>query len=254
MKVQLLSDLHIEFKEYLYPDCDSDVVVLAGDIHTKTNGFKWALESIKNKSVIYVLGNHEFYGKAYPKLIADLKSVAKGTNVHILENDTITLEGVNFMGCTLWTDFELFGSARLSGYECQQIMTDYKKIKRSPQYSKVRSIDLAVINKHSTVWLAEELEKHSNETNIVVTHHGPSITSVPEWLRDDQITPAYVSDMVGFIEKYKPQYWLHGHLHNSSDYVVDKCRVLCNPKGYPGEENPSFNPQFCFPADGAITK
>ena len=109
MKIQLLSDLHIEFQSYEYPDCDSDVVVLAGDIHTKGQGVKWAIENILDKPVIYVLGNHEYYGKTYPKLVAEVKELARGTNVHILERDVVTINGVNFLGCTLWTDFELFG-------------------------------------------------------------------------------------------------------------------------------------------------
>jgi len=85
MKIQILSDLHLEFEEYHYLDCDCDVVVLAGDIHTKGLGVKWALEHIKDKPVIYVLGNHEFYGKTYPKHIYQLKELAENTNIHILK-------------------------------------------------------------------------------------------------------------------------------------------------------------------------
>lgn len=114
MKIQLLRDLHIEFGSYRYPDVESDVVVLAGDIHTKTQGIQWALENITDKPVIYVLGNHEYYGKTYPKLIDTAKELAKGSNVHVLENEVLTLGGVNFLGCTLWTDFELFGDPRIA--------------------------------------------------------------------------------------------------------------------------------------------
>lgn len=246
MKIQLLSDLHIEFQSYQYPDCDSDIVVLAGDIHTKDQGVKWAIKNILDKPVVYILGNHEYYGKTYPKLVTEVKELARGTNIHILEQDVVTINGINFIGCTLWTDFDLFGSARIAGYYCQTKMTDYKKIKRLPNYSKVRSIDIAIAHKKSKFWLAEELKKRASETNIVVTHHGPSLKSVPPGSHKDMITAAYVSDLEDFIELYQPQLWLHGHLHNSSDYTIGRCRVLCNPKGYAGKENISFQPYRCF--------
>ena len=76
--------------------------------------------------------------------------------------------------------------------------------------------------------------------------NGPSIKSVPVHYKDDIITSAYVSNFEEIIEKYTPAFWMHGHLHNSSDYKVGDCRVICNPKGYPGELNPNFNPVFTF--------
>jgi len=207
MKVQLLSDLHIEFEDYSYPESDCDVVVLAGDIHTKDRGVKWAIDNIKDKPVIYVLGNHEYYTKTYPKLA-----------------------------------IELFGDPKIAGYHCQTRMTDYKKIKRMPNYSKIRSIDIAMAHKQSIKWLEKVLNERKNEANVVVTHHGPSRKSVPENYQDDMLTAAYVSDLDTFIETHQPKLWLHGHLHNNSDYTIGNCRVLCNPKGYAGEENEDFSP------------
>lgn len=241
MKIQLLSDLHLEFGEYQYEETDCDVVVLAGDIHTKSRGLEWALDTIKTKPTIYVLGNHEFYGGTYPKLINTLKEQSIGTNVRVLENDVFKVGDVNFFGCTLWTDFELFGNPRLSGYQCQQEMNDYKKIKRLPGYSKLRSIDTALINTKSQIWMKEQLELHRSQKNVVITHHGPSIMSAPEHYRNDVVTSAYVSNFEGLIKSYEPCLWLHGHLHNTSDYSVNGCRVVCNPKGYPGGLNPDFN-------------
>jgi len=246
MKIQLLSDLHIEFESYGYPDVDSDVVVLAGDIHTKTHGVLWAIENITDKPVIYVLGNHEYYGKTYPKLIDTAKELAKGSNVHVLENEVITLDGVNFLGCTLWTDFRLYGDPRIAGYHCQQAMNDYRKIKKLPGYSKIRSIDVAQIHHASKTWLAKELKARKGAKNIVLTHHGPSLKSVSAEFKNDLTTAAYVSNMESFIEEYEPWYWLHGHMHNSSDYFIGDCRVLCNPRGYSCEENTEFMPNLVF--------
>jgi len=246
MKIQLLSDLHIEFEDYEYPESDCDIVVLAGDIHIKDRGVRWAIENIKDKPVIYVLGNHEYYTKTYPKLASELKQLTAGTNISVLENDVITIDRVNFLGCTLWTNFELFGNPKIAGYHCQTRMTDYKKIKRLPNYSKIRSIDTAIAHNQSLNWLEKELIKRQDETNVVVTHHGPSIKSVPEHYHEDMVTAGYVSDLEAFIEKHQPKLWLHGHLHNSSDYTIGECRVTCNPKGYAGEENDSFLPNISF--------
>jgi len=241
MKILILSDLHIEFENYEIDLSGIDVVVLAGDIHVKDNGYKWAAENIKNIPVIYVLGNHEFYGKAYPKLVHQLKEDANGSNVHILEKDTVNIDGINFIGCTLWTDFELLGDPRLAGYECQQVMTDFKKIRVSPKFSKLRSLDVASIHRQSISWLTNELENLDNRYSVVVTHHAPSIKSVPEHYKENIISSAYASNLDGVIEKYNPIYWIHGHLHNSSNYNIGDTKVICNPRGYSDERNPSFD-------------
>jgi Icc-related predicted phosphoesterase len=246
MKIQLLSDLHIEFDEFDFPSLDSDVVVLAGDIHVKTQGLQWALKNIKTIPVIYVLGNHEYYGKTFPKLAGQLKEQAKGSNIHILEKDTITIDGVDFFGCTLWTDFNLYGNPRTTGYECQQRMTDYKKIKRLPSYSKIRSVDVAQFHNDSLHWLSEALERSNSSQKIVVSHHGPSAKSLDSSFEGDPTNAAYVSDLEPFILQSKPNYWLHGHIHCSSDYYIGDCRVLCNPRGYLGEENDDFDERFVF--------
>ena len=246
MKVQILSDLHVEFEDYDYPQCDCDVVILAGDIHTKGRGVKWAIEHINDKPVIYILGNHEFYGKTYPKLFNELKTLAANTNIHVLDKDVISIEGVNFFGCTLWTNFEILGDPRLAGYQCQQAMTDYKKIKRLPGYSKIRSIDTAVYHMQDITWLGKTLAMHEGEKNVVVTHHGPSLKSAPDKYKKDVLVSAYVSDLESFIEKHNPNIWVHGHLHNSSDYLIGETRVLCNPRGYPTELNPNYNSMKIF--------
>lgn len=246
MKFQLLSDLHIEFEPYTYQEVACDVVILAGDIHTKVQGVGWAIKNIPDKPVLYVFGNHEYYGKTYPKLLDEAKRMAEGSNVRIIENEVVTLGNVNFLGCTLWTDFELFGDPRIAGYHCQQVMNDYRKIKKLPNYSKIRSIDVAEIHKASKAWLAKELKARKDEKNVVITHHGPSLKSVSAEFQNDLTTAAYVSRLESFIEQYTPSHWLHGHMHNSSDYTLGDCRVLCNPRGYSNFDNPEFKPSAVF--------
>ena len=148
---------------------------------------------------------------------------------------------MNFIGTTLWTDFEILGDPRLAGYQCQQVMMDYKKIRKLPGYSKIRSLDTALYHKFAKSWLEKELERLEGQKNIVVTHHGPSMQSVPAYYQEDIITSAYVSDLEQLILAYQPNAWIHGHLHNSSDYRIGKTRVLCNPKGYSSELNLDFD-------------
>lgn len=239
MKIQLYSDLHIEFEQFEASVDKADVLVFAGDIEIGVKGIKWLNTLSTDKPIIYVLGNHEYYRNTYPKLIYKVKEEIKQKHIHLLERESINIDGVNFHGCTLWTDFELFGDPRVAGYECQQVMTDFKKIRRLPGYSKLRAIDVSMIHKQSIKWLAKSLET-ANGTNVVVTHHAPSVDSAPEKYKDDIITSAYASSLEEFIQAYRPDIWLHGHMHNSSDYMIGVCRVVCNPRGYKGEFNTGF--------------
>lgn len=120
-------------------------------------------------------------------------------------------------------------------------MTDYKKIRVSPGYSRLRSIDTAVIHQGSRNWLQSQLEKESDNT-VVITHHAPSSRSLPESRRDDLTSAAYASHLDEVVEQSNAKLWIHGHLHNSSDYRIGKTRVLCNPRGYPDERNDRFAP------------
>jgi Icc-related predicted phosphoesterase len=243
MKIQILSDLHIEFQPFDIPQTDADVVVLAGDIHLREKGIIWAIENISSKPVIYVLGNHEYYGSAYPKLIQKLKDYSQGSNVHVLENDLLKIEDVTFLGCTLWTDFELFGSPRIAGYEASQIMNDFRKIRINPKYSKLRSIDAATICKKSINWLKTNL--HSDIGKIVIiTHHAPSRKSVPAQFKEDILSAAYASNFDDFVSESGALIWIHGHIHSQLDYKIGSTRIICNPRGYPDEPNKFFNPQL----------
>ena len=93
MRLHILSDLHLEFEPFTPPAVEADAVILAGDVSTGRNGLKWALKSFPDRPVIYVLGNHEFYGQKLQKLIKELQEMAQGTNVHLLENESCTHRG-----------------------------------------------------------------------------------------------------------------------------------------------------------------
>ena len=149
------------------------------------------------------------------------------------------MDGVTFLGCTLWTDFELFGDPHIAGYEATQKMTDYKKIRVSPTYSRLRSVDTATIHHRSRRWLDSALRESSGDV-VVVTHHAPSLKSLPGLRHDDLMSAAYVSNLDEFVRRSNADLWIHGHLHGTSDYTLGATRVLCNPKGYPDEYNDKF--------------
>ncbi|MEJ5053924.1 metallophosphoesterase [Sphingobacterium sp. MYb382] len=232
MKIQLISDLHQEFGVSELSFDNADVVVFAGDVNLGIKGLHWIQSRIKDKPVIYVLGNHEYYKSAYPKVLNKLKSLALNTNVHVLEDSFIDIDDIRFHGCTLWTDFSIFGNPMEYGIICQSVMNDYKMIKRDPSYSKMRTIDTYIIHQVSRKWLDNSLEMSEKTKNIVVTHHAPSLQSVPEQYKNDPVTAAYASNMEDYIFKHQPNFWIHGHIHTPSRYHIGKTEIICNPHGY----------------------
>jgi predicted phosphohydrolase len=117
---------------------DTDVVILAGDIHPGIKAIGWIVDHYPEVPEIYVPGNHEYYGQAIPKHTLKLKELANGTHIHRLANECPVRDKVVFLGCTLWTDFKLFGDPRVAGYFATQYMNDYKRIRVSPSYRKLR--------------------------------------------------------------------------------------------------------------------
>lgn len=244
MKIQIISDLHQEFG---YTDLNfdrSDVVVLAGDVNLGTKGVEWIKSKIPDKPVLYVLGNHEYYKGSYPKTLNKIKEAAIGSNVIVLEDNFVDLDGIRFHGTTLWTDFSIFGDPMQYGMICQSAMNDYKKIKRDPSYSKMRTIDIFKIHQLSRIWLKESLTHSKDLKNIVITHHAPSIQSVPEHFKNDPVTSAYASNLEDFIVEHQPLYWIHGHIHTPCRYKIGKTEIICNPLGYIDEKYNGYDKEL----------
>lgn len=242
MRVRILSDLHLEFAPFQPGETDADVVVLAGDVHTGKNGIKWILKTFPNRPVIYVLGNHEFYGQKIPKLISDIKDLAQGTNVHVLENDRVEIGDVVFLGATLWTDFRLNGDPVLAEMTAQTGMTDFRRIRVTPSYRRFRPRDARHLHLQSVEWLTQQLEKTRGRKIAVVTHHAPSSQSIPSGFQNDQLNPAYASNLEPFIIESGAALWIHGHIHRHADFAVGGTRIIANPRGHPTEPHSSFDP------------
>ncbi|UMQ43497.1 metallophosphoesterase [Chryseobacterium sp. Y16C] len=236
MKIQIISDLHQEFGYTNILFDNADIVVLAGDVNLGIKGIEWIKSKIPGKPVIYVLGNHEYYKGSYPKTLHKIKEAALDSNIFVLENSFVDIEGIRFHGATLWTDFSIFGNPIEYGMICQSVMNDYKKIKRDPSYSKMRTVDIFKIHQLSKLWLQESLEAAKGMKNIVVTHHAPSIHSVPEQYKNDPVTSAYASNLEDLVQEYQPLYWIHGHIHTPSKYEIGNTKIICNPHGYIDEK------------------
>jgi len=244
MRIHVLSDLHTEFAPFDFPPVEADVTVLAGDVGIGLTGLKIAQQL--PRPVVYVAGNHEYYGGATPHLTDKLRAQAAGSNVTFLEDGEAVIAGVRFLGCTLWTDFSLFGFDRWRSAcdEAQATMVDYRRIRNSPAFRKLCPRDTALIHTRSRAWLKSKLEEPCAGPTVVVTHHAPHANSLAPAYRQDLISAAYATDLSELLGVVPRLLWIHGHTHHAVDYPVGVARVLSNPRGYAGEITPGFRPDL----------
>lgn len=271
MRVLVLSDLHLELGATLTlpPGLTYDVVVLAGDIHSPgAKAVHWAQResTFGDKPVVYVHGNHEFYGREMMTELEAMRAAADGSNVHLLERGSVVINGVRFLGCMLWTDFQLpvkqvDGSREVDVSralaQANRCMNDFRLIevqshaehqRRAREFRRLlRAEDTLAMHWIDRDWLRRQLAEPFDGPTVVVSHHAPAIGSVAEQYSTDWLTPAFVSDLPdSFFEV--PALWVHGHTHSPFDYQRGACRVVSNPRGYRMPdglfENRHFNAGF----------
>jgi len=237
MKFHVLSDLHTEFADFSPPETNADVVVLAGDIGVGLDGIEWAARRFSEVPVIYVPGNHEFY--AHDIGLTDELKVAAAANIHVLNNDTLELDGVRFVGSTLWTDFKLYGEgeAWFARQRAKRLIEDFASIKNGKR--RFTPEDSVAVHETSKAWLVRELEREFDGPTVVVTHHLPAQSSIAKRYTNDPLNPVFASRLEDLIEKFRPDLWIHGHTHVPCDYELFDTRIVCNPGGYPGENRRS---------------
>lgn len=205
---------------------------------------------VQRYCVIYVHGNHEGYGHNLDDEIAKIRDASAGTeNVKFLDCDEHVVGNVRFLGAALWTDFKLFGDDRryFAMTKSEEVMTDYRRIRLVRKgYSRLRAKHTAYFHEKHKAWIVGKLaESHAGPT-VVVTHMAPSVQSVPGQYSNDLTSAAYASNLDEIASRV--DLWLHGHIHESFDYRIGQCRVVCNPFGYMATdgkaENESFDPNF----------
>lgn len=237
MKILILADLHKEFAPFDAPATDADVVILAGDTDLNTKGVIWAKVAFPDKPVIFVPGNHEYYGEEYQDLRDKMQNLAAGSNVHVLDCDKYEQDGVVFLGATLWTDFSLLNNRLLAMLAAQGGINDFKRSRMAPAQKSFLPEDAIRIHSREKDWLKKELQAAAGRKIVVVTHHLPSLLSVPERYQHDIISAAFASNLDNLVAKSGAVLWVHGHTHTACDYMLGETRVLCNPRGYPHESS-----------------
>ncbi|MHC8350976.1 metallophosphoesterase [Pseudomonas sp. RT4P38] len=238
MKLQIYSDLHNEFASFAVPAGAADVAILAGDIYTKARGVIWAGEAF-SCPVIYVCGNHEFYGGHIDHTLRKMKEVAL-PNVHVLENETFIWNQTRFLCATAWTDFSSTGNVVAATQTAWDWMNDFRVIRTGENYRRLRPSDLINRNHASFAWLSKELDEPFNGKTVVVTHHAP-IAEVMGDKHEGHLSAAYSNRWHELLDK--ADLWIFGHTHRAIDITLGRCRVVSNPRGYPYEDT-GFDPNL----------
>lgn len=279
MRINVVSDLHLEFSDLELPG--GDVLILSGDIceakrvkaeydvnnllnegSPSTGNFKrsdrytrfFHEECTKYNKVIYVVGNHEHYGYQFHKTIPHLKDMLPA-NVKLLEKEQFEYEGVLFLGATLWTDMNKQDALTLM--HMKEMMNDYKQVTMLNEAKSVyhRLIPQHTVDEHFKTkqhfkFFLEENRAKKNLPVVVCTHHAPSKMSThPHYANDVIMNGAYSSDLSEFIlDNPEIKLWTHGHTHDPFDYMIGETRVMCNPRGYVGYESRAhqFDPTIGF--------
>ena len=221
-------------------EVERDILILAGDIHVGEKAMPFLLEETKKSPVLYVLGNHEFYDNDIDK-ITEFWVSQNIKNLHVLERSEYILDNVRFLGCSLWTDFNKGDPKAMD--TIRYTMSDFAVVDKNNRILTPR--DVLKVHIESKKWLISQLEKPFTGTTVVITHHLPSYNSVSPRFRDNVLNYGFYSDLSELISKFQPDLWIHGHTHDSFNYIEGTTKIICNPRGYSKiEDNFSFNPSF----------
>lgn len=261
MKINIISDLHLEFGEYNHV-ADAHVTIICGDICGNADeSLDWMKSNFKDYSgvVIWVLGNHEFYN--HETLETSAKHI-RNRMLHdkelpsfavLLDNEAFEFGGITFVGSTLWTDFN---KDDLDRQQAQRYMNDYRMIKsnvHNDHDGKIMPKDTQEKFFENRAYINKAIAGKKNV--VVITHHAPSYKSISDKYKkmsNAYTNPAFASDMDKMIEN-NPQIklWCHGHTHANADYTIGKTRVVCNPRGYDSQnENDKFNKDLIIEMEG----
>jgi predicted phosphodiesterase len=246
MRLHVLSDLHLERQPFEPPPVDADVVVLAGDIGVGTTGIEWARQWACGRPVLYVAGNHEFYGHSLPGLIDELRATAAGSSITLLENGEVTIDGVRFLGCTLWSDFDFDGAERRtkSMTVCARVVNDYGHITFGPAGRALAPRDTRMLHVSSRRWLATRLADPHNGASVLITHHAPLIRGRPPNATLRAVAGAFASDVTDLMGADQVALWIFGHTHRAAHLNLRGTHVVSNPRGYPDQPVAGFDPGY----------
>ncbi len=271
MKIRTASDIHLEFGYFELPPLPEDkdtVCVLAGDIGVvgkkPSKGFIGFLHDTAEqfREVVYIMGNHDHWRCSIVRTIPKIKEAMitlygeMPSNLHIVNDETVVIDDVAFICSTLWTDFGkedqfMMWDASGGGMDGRGIMRDFRRIrtggKDDPYRCKLKPVHTVAMHMRAKEYIFPEIakQKELGRTTIVVTHHAPSLQSLNEHHRNDKMYGAYASELGWEIADAEPTMWIHGHIHDSLDYMIHNTRIWCNPRGYyPDALNPDFKSEL----------
>lgn len=251
---KLISDLHLEFyrpeDEVYRPPVEKDdantVLLLAGDIHVGEKALPWIEEMTKRyRHVVYVLGNHEFYGQEWYKTL-DFWAGVKLDKFTYLQDDYMVIDDTRIFGATMWTDV----TDPFLQWHGRQMMNDYNRTKINDRRAGVvyRKLNVQDTNNaHATTMrkLRDWVQVPWYGKTMVVTHHLPHELCVPERYKGSTLNAFFMTDLDDLIADHHINVWCHGHTHDNVDVEIHGTRILCNPCGYHGYEmNPNFNEEL----------
>ena len=252
MIIRVVSDLHIDINQDKPFGLikKSQFTIICGDIAgsiRKTTG--WLNSNVTNG--LFVAGNHMFYDeprKTVDEIYAEYtKTFPISGNVSFLNNNYKIIDDIVFVGCTLWTDYQLYGKEMSELYKFCALrgMNDYKwgKVKEISEDSEThtpKEIRVPLDPKHCERWfyqsvnyIHEVCKMFPHKRIVVITHHAPSARSLDKRFENSTLNPCFASNLDNFILDHKNiVLWCHGHVHTCCDYMIGDCRVVCNPRGY----------------------
>ena len=256
MRLWILSDLHLELtRGWDLPGPserpDFDVLVIAGDLTTRMErGVRWILDRVTSK-VLYISGNHEFYGTDLDITVEKARALAAGTNLHVMQNDSVRIGDVGFIGATFWTDFDLFGDPEYAMQVAAETMNDYRKIRLGRYQYRLRPSHTLRRHQESRDFFIRELRRPKTGPRVLVTHMGLHPTAIRRGFEREISSSAYTSDCSDLLAM-GVDLAIHGHTHETYDRMVAGVgvRMVTNQKGYgpwaPNEtwDNAQFDPHF----------
>ena len=245
-----MSDLHLEVHPHfeVHPAPGADLLVLAGDIGSYQQGsalagadFGLARFSPRRGwpvPVLFIPGNHEYDNLDFDLTHARLRETCERLGITWLERESLVLQGVRFIGTTLWTDFDALAPA--DGDLTQVLRARAKAFRAANFYLQKTGATRAGQpftaqgwREQGLVcqqWLRQALTEPFDGTTVVVTHFAPSLRSAdPRY----GLTPG-TAGFCNSLDALLPlaQLWIHGHLHCQQDYLHAGCRVVANTLGY----------------------
>ncbi len=236
MKIQLVSDLHLEFPENrkwlkqnpLIPK--GDILLMAGDVVTdkKKKKARFFYDQITKdfSFIISAMGNHEFYSGtidyAYPKYKSN---IAK--NFIRLNNHSYVIEDVKIIVSTLWGFVPDDNIVTVSRY-----LNDYHKIWHENDYP-LNVGDTNTYHKISVGYITEELKKPFAGKIVIMTHHMPSLKCLTNRPPREDLNGAYASNLDNLIlSNPNIVYWFTGHSHDFNITTIGNTQIIRNPMGY----------------------